>query len=283
MLDEFAPAKLNLFLHVLGRREDGYHLLESLVSFASVGDRLRFEPGAPLGLSIEGPFGAGLAVEGDNLILKAARAFAAHVCGAQLGAFHLEKNLPIASGIGGGSADAAAALRLLARANGVAPVDPRVMDAARLLGADVPVCLESAPRLMRGIGHELGPKLAARPAPALLVNPCVAVPTAAIFGRLGLKPGARRTAPVVSDLAASRNDLAAPAIALEPEIAQVLAALEAAPGATLVRMSGSGATCFALFANEAARDAAATAINNSDEAITPSRWWIAPCDVQLPL
>lgn len=275
MIDEFAPAKLNLFLHVLGRREDGYHLLESLVSFASVGDRLTFEPGATLGLSIEGPFGAGLVAEGDNLILRAARAFAAHISGARLGIFTLEKNLPIASGIGGGSADAAAALRLLARANGVPLEDTRLMDAARILGADVPVCLEAAPRLMRGIGHELGPQLTSRAVPALLVNPGVAVSTAAIFGRLGLLPGERRAAPATGDLAATRNDLAGPAMALEPVIARVLARLEAAPGAFFARMSGSGATCFALFDSADARDAAATAI-------TPTHWWIAPCDVQLP-
>lgn len=283
MITEFAPAKLNLFLHVLGRREDGYHQLESLVSFADVGDRLGLEPGAPLGLSLSGPFGAGLAGEGDNLILKAARAFAAHVSGARLGAFHLDKNLPVASGIGGGSTDAAAALRLLARANGVALDDLRLMDAARLLGADVPVCLEAAPRLMRGIGHELGPKLEARAVPALLVNPGVAVSTASIFGKLGLQPGERRMAPATGVLAATRNDLAAPAIALEPVIAQVLASLEAAPGATFVRMSGSGATCFALFESADARDAAAGRIGLSDETIPSMRWWSAPCDVQMPL
>lgn len=276
-LEEFAPAKINLFLHVLGRREDGYHLLESLVSFASVGDRLWLEPGAPLGLTLSGPFGVGLDAGYDNLILRAARAFAAHISGTKAGAFHLEKNLPIASGIGGGSTDAAAALRLLARLNGVAVDDLRLMDAARTLGADVPVCLDPAPRLMRGIGHELGPKLAARPVPALLVNPGVAVPTGPIFARLGLKPGERRTAGVDE-----RNDLAAPAITLEPVIGLVLDHLAAQHGATLVRMSGSGATCFALFESESARDAALASITASDETITTLRWWCAPCEVLIP-
>lgn len=276
-LQDVAPAKLNLFLHVLGRREDGYHLLESLVSFASVGDRLTLDPGAPLGLAISGPFAAGL--EGDNLILTAARAFAAHVSGATLGAFSLDKNLPVASGIGGGSSDAAAALRLLARANGVAPHDARVMDAARTLGADVPVCLDpSAPRLMRGIGHELGPKLAAKPMPALLVNPGVAVPTGPVFAALALQPGARCAA-----AEGERNDLQPPAIRLQPIIGAVLARLSAQPGVTLARMSGSGATCFALFESVAARDAAAANISAADEAITRKRWWIAPAEVLMPL
>lgn len=276
-LEDFAPAKLNLFLHVLGRREDGYHLLESLVSFATIGDRLWLEPGASLSLSLSGPFSVGLEAEGDNLILKAARAFVAHVSGAQTGAFFLEKNLPIASGIGGGSTDAAAALRLLARHNGIALDDPRVMDAARMLGADVPVCLDPALRLMRGIGHELGPKLASRPMPGLLINPGVAVSTAQIFGRLGLEPGDRFVGPQ-----GERNDLAAPAIALEPVIGVVLDQLAAQPGTSLVRMSGSGATCFALFESEETRDAALASITTRDPAITTMRWWVAPCSVLMP-
>lgn len=277
-LEEFAPAKLNLFLHVLGRREDGYHLLESLVTFASVGDRVTLNPGNPLTLEIKGPFSHGLAGEADNLILRAARAFAAHISGAKTGAFTLKKNLPLASGIGGGSSDAAAALRLLARANSIALDDPRLMDAARTLGADVPVCLDPATRLMRGIGHELGPKLVTRAAPALLVNPNVAVPTGPVFAALGLKLGEKRL-----DSGVERNDLAAPAIALAPMIGQVLAVLGAQPGVRLARMSGSGATCFALFADEAARDAAAQAIANAHSSITPIRWWIAPCTVHTPL
>lgn len=278
-LQDIAPAKLNLFLHVLGRREDGYHLLESLVSFATCADRLTLEPAAPLGLTVSGPFAAGLAGEGDNLILKAARAFAAHVSGAQTGAFTLEKHLPIASGIGGGSADAAAALRLLARANGVAPGDARLMDAARSLGADVPVCLDpSAPRLMRGIGHELGPKLAARPVPALLVNPGVAVPTGPVFSALGLAPGAH-----CASGQDERNDLQPPAIRLQPVIGAVLARLGTQPGVSLTRMSGSGATCFALFDGAGARDAAALAISAADEGITQKRWWVASCEVLMPL
>lgn len=282
MLHEFAPAKLNLFLHVLGRREDGYHLLESLVTFADVGDFLTLDRSKHLGLSITGPFSRGLAGEGDNLVIKAARSFAAHIGGARLGAFTLEKNLPVASGIGGGSSNAAAALRLLARANGVSLDDPRLLDAARPLGADVPVCLEPGVRLMRGIGHDLGPLLNGRAMPALLVNPGVGVSTGSIFTRLGLRPGQRCPTVTTPELALSRNDLAPPAIALAPVIGEVLARLDACVGVRLVRMSGSGATCFALFENADARDAARAAIARLEDAVTPVRWWIAPCEVQLP-
>ncbi|MFN3482101.1 4-(cytidine 5'-diphospho)-2-C-methyl-D-erythritol kinase [Rhabdaerophilum calidifontis] len=283
-IEALAPAKINLFLHVLGRRKDGYHALESLVSFAEIGDRLSLVPGAPLGLDLCGPFAAPLRGEADNLVLRAARAFAAHISGARLGAFRLEKTLPVASGIGGGSSDCAAALRLLARANGLPADDPRLMDAARALGADVPVCLDpAAPRLMRGIGHELGPALAAAPVPALLVNPGVAVATPAVFAALGLACGARFVpegavpGPAGALLAGTRNDLEPPALRLAPEIGLALAALRAAPGCRLARMSGSGATCFGLFGSGEATASAAARIARDHP-----RWWLAPTRIMIP-
>lgn len=283
MLSDLAPAKINLFLHVLGRREDGYHLLESLVGFADIGDDLALEPGRPLSLVIEGPMAAGLAAENDNLILRAARLFAEAYPVSQTGRFHLVKRLPVASGIGGGSSDAAAALRLLTRLNGVAPNDPPLVAIARALGADVPVCLEAQPRLMRGIGHELGPVLAFETEPALLVNPGVAVETRAVFSAIGLKPG-QRFVPPMRDFEPgpafardTRNDLEAPALALAPQIGEVLAALRGEPGCRVARMSGSGATSFALFDTEAAATAAAEAL-----AARNSHWWVQPCRIQIP-
>lgn len=272
-LNTLAPAKVNLFLHVPGRRADGYHNIESLVSFASIGDHLSLLPGAGLALTLSGPFSAALGGEGDNLILKAARAFAARFEGATLGAFALDKHLPVASGIGGGSSDAAAALRLLAQANGIARDDGRLMNIARQLGADVPVCLDPALRMMRGLGHDLGPKLPAKPMPALLVNPGIGVSTAPVFAALGLKPGQERPGP-----AYARNDLAAPAIQFCPVIGDVLAMLDAEPGVSMVRMSGSGATCFALFAREADAQRAAVSITEAQPA-----WWVKPCTLLAPV
>lgn len=289
MLEDLAPAKINLFLHVLGRRSDGYHLLESLVSFADIGDRLALVPAAGLALRIDGPFGEGLAGEADNLVLKAARAFAAHIGGAGLGAFHLTKNLPVASGLGGGSSDAAAALRLMARLNGLRLDDPRLMDCARFLGADVPVCLQAGPRLMRGIGHELGPVLEASTMPALLVNPGIAVETRAVFAGLGLSAGERHVfeeppgtpdateGPVERLKRSTVNHLEVPAKAVAPVINTVIESLAAQPGCRIARMSGSGATCFALFSTDAEVRATAQAIG----AAYPC-WWVAPCRITMP-
>lgn len=287
MLRDLAPAKINLFLHVLGRREDGYHLLESLVGFADLGDELFLEPGGPLALRIEGPFSEGLAADETNLVLRAARAFAAHLPGATLGALRLVKHLPVASGIGGGSADAAGTLRLLAEANRVPLDDPRLMDAARVLGADVPVCLEARPRLMRGIGHELGPALAFSEQPALLVNPGIAVETREVFTRLGLAPGQRFAPPPATGRggddpvraleAETRNDLQAPAVALHARIARVIEAIRGEAGCLMARMSGSGATCFGLFASEdAARSAAQSLL------AIHYHWWVRPCRIAVP-
>lgn len=288
MLTEFALAKVNLFLHVLGRRPDGYHLLESLVAFAEHGDEVHLLPDQPLGLSIEGPFAAGLSVADHNLVLRAARSFVAHVGPGRLGRFLLVKALPVASGIGGGSADAAAALRLLARANDIPLSDPRLIDCAAMLGADVPACLDRKTRLISGIGHELGPPLASEPAPVLLVNPGVGVSTAEIFRQLGLEPGQRHErAPVsyarmplqpLNFLATqTRNDLQPPAEALVPEITAVLGALRQQAGCWLARMSGSGATCYAIFSNAHARNAAAR-----DIAARNPGWWVSATALRLP-
>jgi 4-diphosphocytidyl-2-C-methyl-D-erythritol kinase len=287
-LAERAPAKVNLSLHVLGRRADGYHELQSLVVFAAVGDGLTLvpAPGPALSLEVTGPFAAKAGASADNLVLTAATRLSAAIDGLALGHFTLDKALPVAAGIGGGSSDAAAALRLIARANGLAPDDPRLLAVAQATGADVPVCLDPRPRVMRGIGEKLSAPLALPPLPAVLVNPGVAVATAAVFGRLALTPGTRMAEAgpaqeaqlagtpspdaVLAALAATRNDLEPAAMAVAPEIATVLAALRAARGCRLARMSGSGATCFALFDAAADAEAAAQALR----AAQPG-WWVA--------
>ncbi|MGL4729280.1 MAG: 4-(cytidine 5'-diphospho)-2-C-methyl-D-erythritol kinase, partial [Bosea sp. (in: a-proteobacteria)] len=185
-----ARAKINLSLHVLGRREDGYHELESLVAFAGMGDELTLVPGEEMSLSISGPMAAGLSLSDDNLVLRAAYGLAAAIPGLKLGAFHLVKHLPVASGIGGGSTDAAAALRLLARVNGLVADDKRLFAVAREVGADVPVCLTSRSVVMRGVGERLEP-LALPRLFALLVNPGIGLSTAAVFCELGLARGER--------------------------------------------------------------------------------------------
>jgi 4-diphosphocytidyl-2-C-methyl-D-erythritol kinase len=273
-LVESALAKVNLTLRVLGRRADGYHDIESLVAFADIADRLALTPGDALTLTVDGPSAAQSGAQADNLVLKAARALGARVPDLRVGAFRLEKNLPVAAGLGGGSADAAAALRLLARANKLAPDDPRLSDAARATGADVPVCLDSRPRLMRGIGDLLSAPLPLPQLPALLVNPGVTLPTKLVFAGWRPSASAAPASTSAADFAAAlakmdnerqlfdwlsreTNDLEAPAIALAPVIVEVLASLRAAAGCRLARMSGSGATCLALFASAAETAAAA--------------------------
>jgi 4-diphosphocytidyl-2-C-methyl-D-erythritol kinase len=266
----FAPAKVNLTLRVTGRRSDGYHLLDSLVVFAGVGDRLTIAPGEDLSLTITGPFGPGLAAEPDNLVLRAARGLAAAAGVVARGALTLEKNLPVASGVGGGSADAAAALRLLARAWGVSLPEGRLAALALGLGADVPVCLTPCPARMGGIGEVLAPVPALPPLGMVLVNPGVACSTAAVFRARAaagtgfsaadaVPPAERFATPasLAAALGASGNDLEAPAIAVAPAIAAALAALRDQEGCLLARMSGSGATCFGLFPNAAAASRAA--------------------------
>jgi 4-diphosphocytidyl-2-C-methyl-D-erythritol kinase len=275
---EKAPAKVNLTLRVVGRRADGYHDIESLVAFAGVGDALTFAPGRTLALRVSGPTAATAGDTADNLVLKAARALAERVAGLKLGSFALSKRLPIAAGLGGGSADAAAALRLLAGANRIALDDPRLMQAARATGADVPVCLDPRPRLMRGIGDILSQPLDLPKLPAVLVNPGVAVPTREVFAALNLPAGqvAPASAPqlttsLADEIANGRNDLEAPAIELQPVIAEVLAVLRKLPGCRLARMSGSGATCFGLFDSMRASTAAARTLRVGYPA-----WWVRP-------
>ncbi|HEX2553958.1 MAG TPA: 4-(cytidine 5'-diphospho)-2-C-methyl-D-erythritol kinase [Microvirga sp.] len=277
-----APAKINLTLHVRGRRPDGYHELESLVAFAGTGDSLALEPGDALSLHVEGPT-AGLAgADADNLVLKAARLLAEAVPGLKVGAFRLVKRLPVAAGIGGGSSDAAAALRLLARLNGLPLAHRALREAARRTGADVPVCLEPRARMMRGVGEALGPDLRLPPLFAVLVNPRVPVETPRVFKALGLAPGetlpgaphpavaAGAAAPeILAALGAGRNDLEPPARAVEPVVADALAALGRTPGCRLARMSGSGATCFALYDDCTAAAAAAGALRRAYPG-----WWV---------
>jgi 4-diphosphocytidyl-2-C-methyl-D-erythritol kinase len=270
MLREAARAKVNLYLHVVGRRADGYHLLDSLAVFAQAGDRLTAEPADAVSLAVDGPFGAGLSDDADNLVLRAAKALGV----GRGAALRLTKMLPVASGIGGGSADAAAALRLLPRLWGLAISPGRLAEIAATLGADVPVCVESRAARMGGVGEVLTAAPALPPFGLLLVNPGVAVATADVFrARRGgdsapaVLPAAwADAAAMAADLAALRNDLEAPARALCPAIGDVLAAIGAAPGCLLARMSGSGATCFGLFARDAAARAAA-------EAVARPGWW----------
>jgi 4-diphosphocytidyl-2-C-methyl-D-erythritol kinase len=320
-VEEIAYAKLNLALHVRAREPDGYHRIETLFAFCADGDRLRVEEGEGLSLSITGPFAEGLSAGEDNLVLRAARALADRFevkAGARL---TLEKNLPVASGIGGGSADAAAALRLLTRWWGIAGEGPSsapakagaqlnqsnwapafagaqspspsttakaearpqqsnwapasagaqpdfpeaLLEIAQTLGADVPACLASRTARGDGRGDQLRPvDLNLSGTPVLLVNPRIAVSTAAVFkGWDGVDRGS-----MPDDPNAGRNDLQPPACAIAPEIEAVLAALSAQPGTTLTRMSGSGATCFALFEDEEARDAASVAIREKQPG-----WW----------
>ena len=279
-LVENAPAKVNLTLRVIGRRDDGYHEIESLVAFADFGDSLSFSPHGALALKVHGPSAVQAGGGDDNLVLKAARALAALRPEITLGAFELDKRLPVAAGLGGGSADAAAALRLIARANGLPTGDSGLYAAARASGADVPVCLDPRPRIMRGTGEILSAPLDLPPLPAVLVNPGVAVPTKAVFAhwRPAANPAAlldRATAgPRDQDrllqlVAAQGNDLESPAIALAPKIAEVLAALRAQPNCRLARMSGSGATCFALFASAADAVAAEKTLSGKYPA-----WWV---------
>jgi 4-diphosphocytidyl-2-C-methyl-D-erythritol kinase len=280
-LAEFAPAKVNLTLHILGRRADGYHEIESLVVFADAGDRLTFVPGPTLELTVSGLTAAAAGPDSDNLVLKAARALAERVDGLKAGRFLLDKQLPVAAGLGGGSSDAAAALRLLARHNNLPLNDPRLHAAARASGADVPVCLDPKARMMRGIGEILSEPIALPDLPAVLVNPGVAVPTKDVFAALAAPALTSPAQPddfiaidadaasLVSVLAARRNDLEIPAIKLQAIIADVLQALQTSPGCLLARMSGSGATCFGLFGSVAA----AQDVAQQMQARHPG-WWV---------
>ena len=265
---EFAPAKINLALHVTGQRADGYHLLDSIVVFAGIGDWVMVSPAEALSLTVTGPQGTGLSGE-DNLVLRAARALGVDA------ALALEKHLPVASGIGGGSADAAATVRVLCAMAGIAMPDAAAVLA---LGADVPVCLAGVPVRMQGVGEVLTPLPPLPDCYVVLVNPGVALATPEVFMALPRKDNPALTAmPACGsamELAAwlrdQRNDLEVPAMGLAPVIAQVKAALAARPGCLIARMSGSGATCFGLFANEELAKAAAGALREDAPA-----WWVA--------
>lgn len=270
-----APAKINLSLRVLGRRPDGYHELDSIVAFAGCHDLLVLDPGEALALSVDGA--PDLAAGNDNLVLKAAKALASRVSGLKVGHFTLTKRLPIAAGLGGGSSDAAAALRLLAQLNGLAVEHPSVMEAAAVTGADVPVCLSPRLRRMRGIGHDVGPRIDLPMLPAVLVNPGIPLETSRVFAQLNRAPGDIESttcsidAPVSArDLPGLTNDLEPPARKLAPQIDEVLAALSATDEVSLVRMSGSGPTCFALYPDRASARRAARKL----AAQAPPEWWI---------
>lgn len=270
MATELARAKINLTLHVTGQRPDGYHLLDSLVVFADVGDVVAADPAGPPGLRITGPFADGLEVGPDNLVLRAARLIGVEA------ALDLEKNLPVASGIGGGSADAAATLRLLARLTGRAVPGPEV---AKQLGADVPVCLAGRATRMQGVGERLAPLPPLPPGWLVLVNPGQAVSTPAVFRALTHRdhPPMPERLPLpatLPELAAflegQRNDLEPAARRLVPAIGAVIEALAAQPGCLLARMSGSGATCFGMFAAEADARAAEAVVRRAQP-----DWWTA--------
>lgn len=283
ILIERAPAKVNLTLHILGRGMDGWHALESLVAFSRGGDMLALTPGKPLALTVSGPSALAAGPENDNLVLRAALHFKEHYPRSTLGAFQLVKRLPVAAGIGGGSSDAAAALRLLARANGV-PISDLVI-AAQATGADVPVCLSGRAKIMTGHGERLGPPLGFPPLIALIVNPGVPVATKDVFARLGLAPGTSHEGArhpefspnmplddLIAALRKGRNDMEGAACVIAPIIGDVLAILAAAPGCRLARMSGSGATCFGLFKDRRTAMRARTAIQRAHPA-----WWVKAC------
>jgi 4-diphosphocytidyl-2-C-methyl-D-erythritol kinase len=285
-LVEDGRAKVNLTLRVIGRRVDGYHDLESVVAFADCADRLTLEPGPKLELTMSGPLADACGDTSDNLVLKAARLLGERVADLKVGHFSLEKVLPVAAGIGGGSADAAAALRLLAQLNGLSLDDARLREVALLTGADVPVCLNSQPCDMTGVGESLLP-LSLPIIPCVMVNPRIPVATKDVFAALGLRNGellvgasdvfsgtawpeqGSSVEDWVEALAASSNDLEEPATRIQPVIGEVITALNATNGAWLARMSGSGATCFAIYENTADAHRAAEQIQRDQPG-----WWV---------
>ena len=286
VLSDEARAKVNLTLRVNGRRTDGYHDLESVVAFADCADRLTLTPGPDLDLKMLGPLAEACGDTSDNLVLKAARLLAERVPGMKAGSFTLDKALPVAAGIGGGSADAAAALRLLAQLNGLSLDDVSIIEVAKLTGADVPVCVNSRGCVMTGVGDALQP-LTLPKMPCVMVNPGVPVATSAVFKALGLRNGELRVGATdvllqqswpdgkasledwVEALAASSNDLETPALRVQPVIGEVIAALNATNGAWLARMSGSGATCFAIYENTVEAGRAAEKLRREHPG-----WWV---------
>ena len=274
---ELARAKINLDLHVLGRRPDGYHTVDTLIAFTAFGDTVDVAAAPDFTLSLAGPFAAGLPADDDNLVLKAARGLQA-LAGVRAGAaLTVAKNIPAAAGLGGGSADAGATLRGLCRLWRIAPPAQDLQALAASLGADVPACLGSRPVRGTGIGTDVAPLTLPVGIGVVLVNPRVPLPTATVFRGLrspfGAAPSDLPPIPGNDDLIAAltlrRNDLEAPAIAACPVIAAVLAGLRALPGCRLARMSGSGASCFGLFADLLATDGAAARL-----AAAHSAWWV---------
>lgn len=276
-----ARAKLNLSLHVRGRRMDGYHTLESLVAFASLADHLALDPDKPEGLTVQGPFATAAGDDQDNLVIKAIRQLRRFKPALRSGHLTLTKYLPAQAGLGGGSADAAATLRLLARLNGFALDDPELLEAARLTGADVLVCLRSKPVMMRGIGDELGEPLNLPKLHAVLVKPPIGMATPDVFRQLGVEKGGetgRALHPECSVASAQElmillhrlgNDLQAPATAIAPVIDQALEALSQQDGCRLARMSGSGSAVFGLFDTAGQAKHAATLLARAH-----AGWWV---------
>ncbi|HEV2335160.1 MAG TPA: 4-(cytidine 5'-diphospho)-2-C-methyl-D-erythritol kinase [Stellaceae bacterium] len=281
----FAPAKINLYLHVLGRRADGYHLLDSLIAFADIGDLLTAAPAGTMSLALGGPEAGAIAALGeDNLVMKAARLFAQAAAAqapqaAPVGAaLYLDKRLPVSSGIGGGSSDAAATLRALDRMSH-RPLGPDILAMLALkLGADTPACLAARPVWVGGIGERIEEAAGLPPAGIVLANPRRTLPTKAVFtARRGsftdtgrFSPMPRDAAGLASILSERRNDLTEAAVSLVPEVAVVLARLARLPGALLARMSGSGATCFALFSDRSAALSAGAVLARAEPL-----WWSA--------
>jgi 4-diphosphocytidyl-2-C-methyl-D-erythritol kinase len=273
-----APAKLNLYLHVTGRRADGYHLLDGLVAFADIADELTITPATALSFAVDGPFADGLGDGPSNLVVRAARSMAELFGRRADFAFALTKNLPVASGIGGGSADAAACIRGIAELWGMDPNQHEILRMAERLGSDLPVCVRGTATFIGGTGADLDQAPELPPAGLVLVNPRIPLPTPSVYrARTGPFTPPMRFSVTPADAASlaalletRRNDLTGAAIGLVPSIGTVLAVLTALPGCLLARMSGSGATCFALFADRETAAGAAMAIREQHQ-----DWWVA--------
>ncbi len=277
-LATLAKAKVNLSLNILGKRDDSYHELESLVVFADFGDDLTLDCSRPPGLSVEGEFAQKITDTENNLIIRVAKSFQNHYPESKTGHFHLNKNIPVAAGLGGGSSDAAAALRLLAKTNGMTLDQPALQDMAKNTGADVPVCLSGKARFMTGIGEKLGAELDLPELHAVLVNPGCPIATADIFNTLAAPAYAANCQPAqrfntkadfINWLKIQKNDLEQPALFLKPEIAHVLSALRTDGNPLFARMSGSGATCFAVYENKQASFNAGQSLKKHHP-----EWWV---------
>jgi 4-diphosphocytidyl-2-C-methyl-D-erythritol kinase len=284
-----APAKINLFLHLVGRRADGFHLLDSLIAFTDYGDELSAEAAGDLSLAVDGPFAAAVSPAEDNLVLRAARLLMAEAAVTQGARLRLTKQLPVASGIGGGSADAAAAMKALTQLWGLRVPAARQAELALKLGADLPVCLVGKPSFVGGIGEDIQPVPPMPDLHILLVNPLIPLPTIDVFRRRATGPDAARfgdpgrwSGTLATDddlchrLAGCRNDLTDAAVATVPAIADVLEAIGGQPGCRLARLSGSGATCFGLFSDAAAARMAAAAILTARPG-----WWAVATRLRL--